>query len=89
MKRGRKKRKINKMRGGGLIVNIFYVLRFLEWGCDIFRGVAKFSGGEGEKFSGGLRNFGGGVKNFRGAEKFFGGESRHFFGDVLRNFWGV
>ena len=37
-------------------------------GCDIFRGVEKFSGGR-------LRNFrwGGGVNNFHGVEKIQGG----------------
>ena len=52
-----RKRKRNKM-GRGLIVNIFFGLRFYEWGCDIFKG---------------LRNIFGGVRNFRGGggEKFF------------------
>ena len=40
-----RKRKPNKMGGGGLIVKIFWGCDFLEWGCDIFRGVENFSWG--------------------------------------------
>ena len=66
-----RKRKRNKMGGGGLIVNIF-------WGVEIFSSEVVI-------FSGGLRNFrGGGGKNYflggDGLRNFRGGEVEKFWG---------
>ena len=77
-----RKRKRNKMGGGGLIVNIFLGVEIFSFEVVIFsRGLKNyfFFGG------GGLRNFPGGVKKFfgEGLRKIWGG------GYVVKNFCGV
>ena len=74
-----RKRKRNKMGGGGLIINIFFGVEIFSSGVVIFSGGLRNFRGVGEKiyFMGG-----------RGFEKFSGGGVKKFSWEGLRKFLG-